>query len=306
MTIIFKTIDPYLTDIGGAVGAYKEAYNQGDRFAMLESAIETNSAVTQLFYYLGTAPKYMGYIGIQIMSATTALIKDISPFLATISLTAWLAGFSIVAGVGLFIKETLSLVRQIRFISLLNNSENPLALIEDLKMRDPLTLKRSLPEWLYNQIQGPSDDRAKSLLPKEVYNRLKKTPKLTPETLEQILSYANKKTALHVIGQVAAVLSIIGGIGMLVAFPAAAVFVLLGLSIAVAILAYAYKKGVVDNPDGGFSLKRCVPEFILNIPKTIEEQIKEQDKQDKEYKKWIATPVYYETSSARLKQLWDA
>jgi hypothetical protein len=325
MTTLLRTIDPYLTNIGGAMGAYKEAYNHGNSLDMIESAVETNNAVTQLFYYLGSAPKYMGFVGVQIMAATTELFKKTAPLLATIALATWLAALSIVAGTGCFIKESLSLVRQIRFISLFDASEDPLALIKNLKETDPLILKRSLPEWLYDKIQGPSakmtnEEKARDrvwqhMLSKDLYNSLQETklakePKTTPITADQIRSYAVKKSVLHVIGQIAAVLAIVGGVGVFITFPPALVIALLALSIAIGITAYVYKKGVVDNPDGGLSLKKCVPEFILNLPKTmtdlsksVTEHIEEQSKRRAEYKTWLATPVSYRSSRSRFNKL---
>ncbi len=329
MTTLLRTIDPYLTNIGGGYGSLKEACTHGNTLDMIESAVETNNAVTQLFYYLGSAPKYMGFVGVQIMAATTELFKKIAPLLATISLTTWLAGLSITAGAGSLIKESISLIRQIRFISLFDASEAPLALIENLKETDPLILKRSLPEWLYDKIQGPLakmtkeekalDQAWKNMLSPDLYKdlqaaklaaKLAKEPKTTPVTADQIRSYAVKKSVLHVIGQVAAVLAIVGGIGMLVTFPPALIIVLLALSVAVGIAAYVYKKGVVDNPDGGFSLKKCVPEFILNLPKTITDlgkslvaRIEERSQRKAEYKKLLATPNRYRSSRTRFKKL---
>lgn len=314
MTI--RTVDNYLTNIGGAVGGYKEAYQRGSHFDMIESAFETHSAVAGLFNYMGMASKYLGYIGIQATAFISNLFKHISPILAGLSVTQVLGGLSIAGSSFSFVKESLSLSRQIWFLSVFNESawkKNPRALMKVLKECHPVLLKRSIPEWLADQIFPKPSEAEKTkqqmlstmtILPEHqhILNPTPQEPEVTEELMGKIREYAIKKTVQHIIGVVGAALGVIGSIGVFVAFPPVLITVLLVASIAIAITAYIYKKGIVENPDEGFSLKRCVPEFILNLPKTIykgaksvADQIEKNRQERLAIEQWTKRPVVYKS-----------
>ena len=78
-------------------------------------------------------------------------------------------------------------------------------------------------------------------------------------------SYARKKTFVHILKIIGAVIGIISFIGFFVAWPWAVTVLFLVLSCVIAGAAYMHNSGCVENREGGFSLKLCVPEFIRDL-----------------------------------------
>ncbi len=140
--------------------------------------------------------------------------------------------------------------------------------LEEIKNLDTTALRRALPEWLFEEIsQKGGKDYLNDLL-KKIYRCNPQAAAEGKKLVETMKSYARKKTILHVLEVIAAVVGIVGCIGLLVAFPHIVTAVLILLVGVIAISRYVMNRGYVENPNGGLSLRLCLPEFLRDEPST--------------------------------------
>lgn len=262
----------------------KDARRQGSNFDILESTLATESSMLNYFNVAIILPNYLGYVGAQVMAFATEFLKNVSPFLTQVPLTKFLAFSSIVLGVLTIIKESLALARQCYFIRLFNQSDwksDPVGTLENLKQKHPEFIKRSLPEWLSAKIERPkisSQEKReqgvmRSLLPSNLYSEPElPASELTPqEQMDKIHSYVVKKAFYHVLLIAAAVAGIVVSCATLGMPLLISLGVAMGIVIVLAVACYIYKEGVLNNPDGGFSFIRCIPEAVRNLSTNIKE-----------------------------------
>jgi hypothetical protein len=136
------------------------------------------------------------------------------------------------------------------------------ASLEKIIQLDHTEIERALPEWLFKELTDKGARKHFEGLLKNVKKGNQAAIEESVKLLETMRSYASKKTILHVIGMISAIVGIVGCIGLLIAFPFLATVGILVLVVILGILTYAVRCGYVENPDGDFSLDRCIPEFL--------------------------------------------
>ncbi len=141
-------------------------------------------------------------------------------------------------------------------------------------------LERALPDWLRLDIANQGGKIYLSNLLRKVNKGDLKTIDEATKLLDTMESYAAKKQVVHALRIIGAVISIISCVGFFIAFPWAISIPLLIIIALFGGAAYVYNSGYVENRDGGFSLKLCVPEFLRNMafslvhaPKTIKASV---------------------------------
>ncbi|HEX2579823.1 MAG TPA: hypothetical protein VHK67_05435 [Rhabdochlamydiaceae bacterium] len=152
-------------------------------------------------------------------------------------------------------------------------------LVKIASMSD-VELERALPDWLNADlaIQG-GQNYIKGLL-QGVEKGEKAAGDEAKKLIETIHVYAIEKQRLHIIRIIGAlvgviscalsILALLASLGIAVACPPIAiVYALMALSILLAIGAYVYSSSVVENRNGGCSLKLCIPEAVRNAPTTL-------------------------------------
>ncbi len=237
MTSLIKAVDGYAIGLGDAVKGLHVAVRMGNALDVTESTLETGGGISYLSYYVTLIEKY--------------LPKFSADFARGFSFTAMLGYAGVVASAFFMIKESLSLIRQISFIRIFNHhawKENPKSLLKDLIKRNPLLLQRALPVWLRGK------NNLNQLLQGDKQEAIQK--------LDQIRSYAIKKAIWHAVAVVGFALGVVSGVCLAMAFPPSILFFLMGVAVAFAVGKYILKYGYVENPDGGFSLMKCFPEWI--------------------------------------------
>jgi hypothetical protein len=257
---------------------------KGSHLDMAESVLETQHSVGSCFNYIVTLPAYLGHIGAQVAALASSLLEKVSPFLAHLPLAQVLVDLGIAMGVVTVIKESLALSRQLYFLHLFNQSSwktDPAGAVESLKHTYPVFFKRSLPEWLFEKINGPEISHKEREKQATLQYLVKDHPQLyTPqpfvstltaqEQVDKIESYVTKKAVYHALVIAAAVVGIVVSLATAGLPILTSLTILAGVAFVLAIVCYLYKAGVLNNPDGGFSLKYCIPEVVRNIPAKIQ------------------------------------
>lgn len=166
------------------------------------------------------------------------------------------------------VQETIGIMRESRILSIFQQSsyqDNPDALAEDIEgltgRYTPAELATRLRPWFVEKEELTTHDRLNALAVNVRAGDVDAIDE-AKQLLGDMRVLVIKKLALHIIGALASILSIAGLICSLVTCPPLAVVLLLGLGMLVWNVRVVMSKGYVDNPDGGFSFLRCLPEFI--------------------------------------------
>lgn len=127
-----------------------------------------------------------------------------------------------------------------------------------------LELERALPVWLYTDI---ANQGGQAYLTKLLTKVDKGNPKAIDEAtklLNTMRLYATEKSCVHILKLAGAIIGALACVGFFIAAPLPFTFFFLFFIGVFAAGAYMYNSGVVENRNGGFSLKLCVPEFVRN------------------------------------------
>lgn len=183
-------------------------------------------------------------------------------------LKATVCGF--VANAIASVQETIGIIRQSRLLSIFHKNsyqENSLILAADLqailKRYTPAELQTRLSPWFIKDNQLETYERLKELVA-GIQNNNTENINEGIKLVAQMRSLAIKKLTMHIIGLLAVTISIAGLIGSLTACPPAAVFALLVIGTVLLITRTVMLNAYVDNPEGRFSLLRCLPNCIAN------------------------------------------
>jgi len=127
-------------------------------------------------------------------------------------------------------------------------------------------LERALPLWLNTDItnKGGREHYLSSLL-EQVDKGSQKAIDEASKLLETMHTYAYKKSTVHLLKMIGAMIGAFSCIGFFIALPIPVTVILLIICGALAVGAYMYNSGYVENRENCFSLKLCVPEFIRNL-----------------------------------------
>lgn len=245
----------------------KEAWKSGSSVDILESTFESGGKMATCAQLILSFPARLGTVGAQVTALAADFVATVSPILTNIPLAQILDTAAIFIGVLSVCKEVLGLSRQLYFIQLFNQSswkQNPVEAVEDLKQKHPLFFKRSLPEWLNQKIIGPQmpeqEKRERAVMKDLLGPSLYTDPQpfqssLSPqEQVDKIHEYVVKKALYHGLLIVAAVLAVAVSLATLGLPLLISLSIMTVLSIVLMIGCALYKEGVLDNPEGGFSL----------------------------------------------------
>jgi len=146
-------------------------------------------------------------------------------------------------------------------------------LVEIAKMPE-VELERALPDWMNSDllIQGGAKAYLTDLL-QRVDKGEKKAGDEATKLIETMQSYAAKKRMVPVIKMLGAAIGIIACISFFIACPLAFIITLTVITTLIAVAAYMYNAGYVENREDRFSFKLCIPEAILNAPASLSKKI---------------------------------
>jgi hypothetical protein len=126
-----------------------------------------------------------------------------------------------------------------------------------------LELERALPVWLYTDIANQGQSYLSKLL-KKVDKGDPKAINEATKLLNTMQAYATEKSCVHILKITGAIIGALACIGFFITTPLPFTFFFLFFIGIFAAGSYMYNSGVVENRNGGFSLKLCVPEFVRN------------------------------------------
>jgi hypothetical protein len=268
---------------GGTYTALQECKHARSNLDKAESAIKLEQSVAGLFQAVVALPAYLGYIGTQITDLATTVFKHITPYLAHLHIITVLGAVGAVTATLAAVKESIALARQIYFLLKFQTDKwkiNPVKELNNIRVTHPEAFKRSLPDWLFEKLEGPKKEKdpildrlfsdAPHLRPKEKPYNCGLTPK---EQVALVESYVFKKAVYHALVVSASLMAGVaalatGGISILVG-----VAIATAIAIAYAIVVYLYKECVLNNPDGGFSIKYAIPKVVRDLPEKISELV---------------------------------
>lgn len=148
------------------------------------------------------------------------------------------------------IQESIGVTKQISFL-FFNKAwkEEPVAAVKGL-FENRAWLEKRVRPWFLNNLElkeGPIKDI---------------TVEKAQRVLAAIRTQAIKKSIVHLAGWISTVICLVG---LALANP-----ILLAVGFAVWGLRFALQEGMLDNPDGGFSILRLLPQFLANCLKKPE------------------------------------
>ena len=153
----------------------------------------------------------------------------------------------------------------VKKIELFAKSISLLSGLEAVKNLPEVELERALPEWLYQDITHKGGKIYLNNLLIRVSKREPSGVHEASKLLGDMQSYATKKRIVPILKIISAVISAISCIVFFVACPWAVGVMFLALIVIFSGAAYMVNSGYVENREGGFSLKFCVPEFLRDL-----------------------------------------
>lgn len=146
-------------------------------------------------------------------------------------------------------------------------------LVEIAKMPE-VEVERALPDWMNSDllIQGGAKAYLTDLLQRVDRGEQKAGDEAT-KLIETMQSYAAKKRMIHIIKMLGAAIGIIACISFFIACPLALIITLTVITTLIAVAAYMYNSGYVENREDRFSFKLCIPEAIRNAPASLRKKI---------------------------------
>ncbi|MGR3973200.1 MAG: hypothetical protein QRY72_01280 [Candidatus Rhabdochlamydia sp.] len=117
-------------------------------------------------------------------------------------------------------------------------------------------LRKTLPDYLQKELHFDTVNTLHQDAASHIETRLQN---LQFTDLDKIKTSAKKKMLLHQLGALAAVISTVCAVGMIVAWPATVLTVLTVCSVGIAVGIYVLKKSWLENREGGIDLRRLIP-----------------------------------------------
>ncbi len=138
--------------------------------------------------------------------------------------------------------------------------------LEKIKNMPSVALERALPDWLNEDLAAKGGKDYLNDLLKKVYKADQTATDEATKLLDNMKSYASKKRILHALGIAAALVGGISCVGFIIACPFALTLALLIIISILAICVYVARRGYVENRNGDFSFKACIPEWLPDMP----------------------------------------
>jgi hypothetical protein len=253
VTDTLRAVESVGIGIGPAAQNVMEAFKAKNKGAIVEGGFELSAGVSILETYLLSIPKYLALAGLNFTKVSNFFTTHISTVLTFSNYLYFLGGLAIFSYGCSFIKETIATARQFRFFSTdlgKRIEKNSVTNLDQLSDEEKISLRCVLPDWLFQELSSGS------ISPSAVLTNDQKVSAAAK-------SYVSKKAALHIINMVVATIAIVSAAAVMVGLASTISWALLGIMIALLIVAYIYKSGVVENSNGGFSLIKCLPAAII-------------------------------------------
>lgn len=257
-------VDQECLDLWASFRDLRQASERGHREGVADATLRHINAHAWL-YYLCLSTLRMA------SSAAVYFAQKAPAVLSGLRNTSFISGITIcgfITNAITSVQETTGIMRQSRLLSIFRGNiyqENFLILAGDLETiadrYSPAELETRLRPWLMEEKQLHARDKLQKLAENI---RLGEVGSIAEgiELMAQMRSLTIKKLAMHIIGLLGVLISIAGLIGSLVACPPVAVFALLAIGTVFGVARTIMLKGYVDNPDGTFSLLRCLPSCL--------------------------------------------
>jgi hypothetical protein len=141
--------------------------------------------------------------------------------------------------------------------------------LEEINNLPTVELERAIPVWLYADIVAKGGRHYLNTLLKKVYKGEPKAAIEATKLLDNMRSYASKKRIIHILTIIGSIVNALLCVGFFIACPMALTIVFIALIIIFAASNYLVDSGYVENREGGFSLKICIPKGIRDMPTAI-------------------------------------
>jgi hypothetical protein len=263
MVSLIRTVDDATFGFAQTTIDVVKAAKLADPFTVVEGGIDHVSQVSNIGYFITWCIK---------SAKEVSTFFEASSFLSLVvpaAVALALATLGEIVSCLLVIKESIVSIRQFSFHTIFRNhylkgKGLAFALKEVADYKDS-KLKKCLPLWLYNDIHAKGGKQyLKNLIAKINAGDAAGIDEGIA-LLEKMRIYSIKKMAVSIVAWIGAALGVIGFLGLITIFPPAAIAgILLWISIMLTVTQIALRKGVVENPDGGFSFLRCFPMFFQN------------------------------------------
>lgn len=220
------------------------------------SIVSPASTYTNLYSLSLSTINWIGRTAILISKEAAKL--DVVKFLTSIKFTTACSAVGLIANVTWWVKETLSLILQHKFLAIFQNNKPQEVADEIAKISTP-RLKQRLTATFYKE-NAESIQRIQWLGTAD-----------QKELIKKIQAVAWKRQVVNLLGWISSFIGLLGFAASFAACPYVWVAALFALSFAIFVGQYLAANGWLENPKEGFSLKLCIPPVIL---KYVEEAIK--------------------------------
>lgn len=302
-----KLLDESSVKIITSAEELMHAMHHGDTLGAVQSTVEGAKGVTEVPEYASLAIHNVStaiaiassYIPISIDESFSHFLDETPVVHAVVAMGIVVSSLEIVA-------NTIDLYKQSEVLSVIEDGQDLVTTLDDLEKMNFNFFKTSLPIHLKNKVEKYGDENVFSYLKDEVRDGRDSTAK---KVVAEMHDYTLKKRIVHTIAIVAAICGLAASIGLLVAFPPAAIFVLTALGMAFTAARYVLNKGWVENPQDGFNWKLILPEFMRKgkLATTTDSEPLEMKQMGRyiDSKNLIQTQVHFVTSHEDETSTWD-
>ncbi len=244
--VVFSSLD---LDIGPSRQALVDSAKEGGIRNIFEAAMRYTNAVGSAAYYslsgLRTTVQLgkitLAYIG---QTPNNQFVK----FFEQPGISTALQGLGLATSGITLAQESISLFRQGRLLNLFRKSQwqEQLTGLNDLQGK----LEKTLPRWLYAKYGKKAKDEMNI---SHLFEQMNKPQ--AQAMLREVKEITQKKALVHTLGWISCLICVIGFMGLC---PPATAGVLIAIGFALWILRWTLHQGLVENPNGGFSLRHLL------------------------------------------------
>ncbi len=270
-----KTAESLALGIRQGKRDFSDAVASADSYGMFQSSVTITQGYVSAPYYA-----LMGISYLPTPSDTSLLTLFEKYVLDPLKSIHWgvvtvanlLAALGLIIAVFSLIDESLSYRRQQQLLTCLadlpdshtspDDKEKLKKALQSLSEVNPNHLLRSLPDHFKKQLQTLEEKNRFNIFDEYLLQIDQDQPVNAFELLHAIRTGIQKKQKLYVIGIIAAICSIIGSIGVIVAFPPLLIIFFSLLGVGLLIARYIISSGWVENPKEGLNWGLCIPEAL--------------------------------------------
>jgi hypothetical protein len=259
-------IDYYIFDLKNSFTDLCQAQQNGDSEGVGDAVLRHVNAHAWFYYFCLNTLR-------TVSQGVIAFAQEVPHFFSVLENSSFILGTTLcgfVTNAITAVQETIGIMRQSSILSIFRQSsyqEDYLTLAEDIETLTtrytPAELMARLRPWFVEQERLNSHDRLNKLAAGVRSGEVDAIAEAT-QLLTNMRTLVIKKFALHIIGLLAVVLSLVGLVGSLFFCPPLFVALFLGAGMLMWNVRCITANGYVDNPDSGFSFIRLLPECIAN------------------------------------------